>query len=91
MVATRGLEELTRKTPLLTLVDTAEEATAALQALHGQNFDDGLLELRWRASLSGTWQTRAKAVQTQLALRVPEIAQALQLAGAQAQGSRPAA
>ncbi len=70
MIATRGLEELTRKEPLLRLVDTAEQAAEALHQLHLVSFNDGLVEERWRASQSATWQTRALAVQSALAERI---------------------
>jgi glycosyltransferase involved in cell wall biosynthesis len=63
MIATPGLEELTRKEPLLTLVETADEAILALQALRLCNFDDGLLEMRWRESQFNTWQSRAQVMQ----------------------------
>ena len=71
MVATRGLEELTRKPPLLTLVDTPEEAIAALNHLHTQNFEDGLTPQRWQASHQGTWQFRAQTIREALAARLP--------------------
>jgi hypothetical protein len=72
MIATRGLEELNHKPPLLTLVDTAEEAAEALEQLRAKNFDDGLAELRWKASLEGTWQKRAATVQLTLAAKLGE-------------------
>ena len=70
MIATRGLEELNHKTPLLTLVDTAEEAAAALSDLRAKNFHDGLLELRWQVSSQNTWQSRAHSMQQALAERL---------------------
>ncbi len=80
MIATRGLEELTRKEPLLRLVDTAEQMSAALLDLRAQNFDDGLLTARWHASQEATWQFRAQSVQDALAARIaapqPQTAQA---------------
>jgi len=71
IIATRGLEELTHKEPLLTLVDTAEEGAIALESLQQAGFDDGLTELRWRVSRRATWQYRAGAVQRALAHRLP--------------------
>ncbi len=80
MIATRGLEELTRKEPLLRLVDTAEQAAEALHQLHSVAFNDGLAEDRWRAGESATWQTRAKSVQSALAERLaPDVSQSLAL------------
>ncbi len=70
MIATRGLEELSRKTPLLTLFDTAEEGLQALETLRMQNFNDGLQHARWQASQQGTWHFRAQTVQQALAARV---------------------
>lgn len=69
MIATRGFEELTRKEPLLKLVDTAYEACIELTQLLACNFDDGLTGLRWRASLEGTWETRATTMRNALAER----------------------
>ena len=69
MIATRGLEELTHKAPLLTLIDTATEMVHAIEKLKSQCFDDGLTDLRWRASLSANWQTRAQTMQSALAER----------------------
>jgi len=71
MVATRGLDELIQKEPLLTLVDTPEEAEAALDALRQCGFDDGLAESRWHASQKGTWQYRANTVRAALFQRLP--------------------
>ena len=66
MIATEGLEELTRKPPQLRLVYSAEEAASALNALAAVNFDDGLLDLRWRTSQRETWTTRAETIQESL-------------------------
>ena len=71
MVATPGLEELTRKVPLLTLVETADQAASALRKLYEQNFDDGLMHARWEASRQGTWQTRAQSLREALAEHLP--------------------
>jgi glycosyltransferase involved in cell wall biosynthesis len=62
MIATRGFEELLRKTPLLELIDTAEEAAEALQRLRACEFNDGFAALRWQASQQGTWQVRARSM-----------------------------
>ena len=70
MLATRGLDELTLKPPLLKLIDTPEHAAESLNQLRLQNFDDGLLGLRWQASLEATWQVRAQDVQTALVPRL---------------------
>ena len=70
ILATRGLEELLRKTDTLTLVDTAEEAEAALTVLRTQGFDDGLLTYRWQQSRQQTWQARAQTMQYALAARL---------------------
>lgn len=70
MVATPGLEELNRKTPLLTLVNTAEEAAVALEKLRACDFNDGLLGERWEQSRHGTWETRASSLRDALARRL---------------------
>lgn len=62
ILATRGFEELLRKQPLLTLVDTAEEAVEAIRTLEQNNFDDGLAPQRWLASQQGTWEERASTL-----------------------------
>ena len=76
IVATRGFEELLHKEPLLRLVGSAEEAAVWLRELRARGFDDGLRELRWRASLGGTWQQRARIMREALADRLPYRAQA---------------
>jgi hypothetical protein len=70
ILATRGLEELTRKEPLLCLFDTAEQAADALQHLYSGGFNDGLFESRWHSSQTATWQNRAQTVQRALAHRL---------------------
>ncbi len=70
MLATRGFEELLRKEPLLTLVNGADEAVAALEALRACGFDDGRSEERWRASLGATWEARAATMQEALVSRL---------------------
>lgn len=69
IVATRGFEELLHKEPLLRLVDSAEDAAMWLTELQALGFDDGLRELRWRASLRATWQQRARAMREALSGR----------------------
>ncbi len=72
MIATRGFEELLRKEPLLTLVDTPEQLVAALKSLADCGFRDGLEEQRWEASKQGTWQVRAASVIQALQARYPK-------------------
>jgi hypothetical protein len=62
ILATRGMEELHRKEPLVKLVDTASEAANALEQLKSQDFRDGYEELRWNVSHVETWETRASAI-----------------------------
>ena len=76
IVATRGFEELLHKEPLVRLVGSAEEAAMWLRGLRARGFDDGLRELRWRASLGATWQQRARLMQAALADRLPYRARA---------------
>ena len=76
MIATRGLEELSRKPPLLRLIDTAEQLASALQDLHSLDYDDGLLATRWQASQQGTWQVRAQTVQDALSERLATLSDA---------------
>ncbi len=70
MLATAGLEELTRKPPLLRLIGTADEGVSALNELAKQEFDDGYIGVRWRASQQNTWRTRAVAMRAALAKRL---------------------
>ncbi len=70
MLSTRGLEELTHKTPLLTLFDTAEQGLAGLQSLRSQGFDDGLTELRWQHSHQASWTERASTIRQALGERL---------------------
>ncbi len=70
ILATRGLDELSSKTPLLELFDTPEEGVEALDRLRAKNFDDDLTSLRWHASREATWQTRATAIEQALATRL---------------------
>ena len=62
MVASRGFAELLEKPPLLELVDTPEEMTAALERMRSVNFCDGQETARWQASQKGTWTERARTL-----------------------------
>jgi hypothetical protein len=62
MLATRGVEELTRKEPILRLIDGPEHLAEELAALARNGFRDGLEEDRWLASRSETWDCRAQAL-----------------------------
>ncbi len=62
ILATKGFEELLRKQPLLTLVDTAEEAADAIRTLESNGFNDGLAPQRWLASRQGTWEERVSTL-----------------------------
>lgn len=62
MVATKGVEELTRKGPLLRLVDGGEELAEELKTLERNGFNDGFEKDRWLASHSETWDCRAQAL-----------------------------
>ncbi len=73
ILATRGFEELLHKTPLLQLVDTGEEAAAAISQLESVGFDDGLAPQRWFASQKATWEERAATMVDALAQRHPLV------------------
>ncbi len=62
MLATRGVEELTRKEPLLRLVDGAEQLAEELIKLERNGFRDGLEEARGKASQAETWDCRAQTL-----------------------------
>lgn len=62
MIGTRGFAELLEKEPLIELVDTADEMSAALDRLRAADFADGLETARWQASLAGTWEERARTL-----------------------------
>jgi len=68
MFATRGVDELTQKTPLLRLIDGPEDLARELTALAQNGFEDGLEELRWHASHAETWDCRALALAEPLLL-----------------------
>ena len=71
MIATRGFEELLRKQPLLTLIDTSDDLLRELQILATVGFEDGLEDARWSASQQGTWHNRALGVVEALSERWP--------------------
>ena len=73
ILATRGFEELLHKQPLLTLVDSAAEAAAAIRVLEQNGFDDGLATQRWLASQGSTWEERASTLLGALAQRDPSL------------------
>jgi len=62
IIATRGMDELLQKEPLLKLVDDAGEVISELNLRRSTDFHDGYEELRWKASLDGTWEARARAM-----------------------------
>ncbi len=70
MIAFPGVAELRTKSPLVSLVTSAEAAANQLELLRHQQFDDGVCELRWRAAVTETWQTRARSLQKALATRL---------------------
>jgi glycosyltransferase involved in cell wall biosynthesis len=74
ILATPGVAELSSKVPLLTLVDTPEQAARQLAELRDVNFDDGLRALRWEASQQNTWRNRALTMRSALAKRLHPIA-----------------
>jgi hypothetical protein len=67
IVATRGVEEVLHKEPLLALANSATEMAGRLEELRQQDFHDGYEEKRWRASQSETWEARALRMRTVLA------------------------
>jgi hypothetical protein len=75
ILATRGVEELIRKRPLIELVNDVEEARAVLERLRATNFDDGLGRLRWTSSQQNTWHDRAHTMRDALLHRLSALAQ----------------
>lgn len=65
MLATRGVDELLRKEPLLTLVDNAEELARALRGLLTEP-QDGREAMRCLASRTETWEARAEQLRSAL-------------------------
>ena len=70
MLCTHGFEELLHKEPLLRLVATAADITAALRDFRRNKFHDGAEILRWRASQDGTWERRAATMRIALEERL---------------------
>ena len=62
MIGTRGFAELLEKEPLLKLIDSGEELAQELKSLRSKDFRDGQEIARWEASLSGTWDERARSM-----------------------------
>jgi len=62
ILATRGMDELVYKEPLLKLVDDAGAVVRELTRLGENDFQDGFEEARWKASMDGTWEARARAM-----------------------------
>ena len=62
IIATRGVEQLLHKEPLLRLVGSPEEAIYVCENLKANDFQDGFEALRWRVSQSETWHDRATAL-----------------------------
>jgi glycosyltransferase involved in cell wall biosynthesis len=60
MIATKGFEELLHKTSVLRLADSPDDLVEALEDLRSKNFQDGLIELRWKMSRQNTWEDRAR-------------------------------
>ena len=60
IVANDRVAELLDKEPLVKVVRHASECVDVLNALHRQGFCDGYEQLRWKASLSATWECRAE-------------------------------
>ena len=73
IVSNRGFEELLHKQPLLRLVDTADQAAAAMAELQATNFNDGFAPQRWLASQQATWEERASTMLRALAHREPSL------------------
>jgi glycosyltransferase involved in cell wall biosynthesis len=70
MIAFPGVSELLTKSPLVSIAESAKRAARQLEFLRRRNFDDGLIELRWRAAQGETWQSRAQSMQEALAVRL---------------------
>jgi hypothetical protein len=62
MLATEGVKELQSKEPLVRLAAGADSMLRALDELRARGFVDGFEEARWRASLSATWDERARSM-----------------------------
>jgi glycosyltransferase involved in cell wall biosynthesis len=62
ILASRAHAELASKEPLLKLVSNGEEIAWHLELLRAHAFTDGYEEMRWSASRSETWHTRAASM-----------------------------
>lgn len=62
MLATRGVEQLLQKEPLVRLIDGPEQMLSALEELRAQGFQDGFERIRWTVSRKETWLERAKVL-----------------------------
>src|SRR5262249_3093784 len=69
MVGTYGLAELFEKEPLLRLTRDAEQMIHYLNWLRAAEFCDGHEALRWKTSLSETWQGRVSLMMQAFAVR----------------------
>ena len=71
MLATRGVDQLLEKEPLLRLVDDQQEMLAALEELRSKGFQDSVERIRWTVSRNETWLNRATAMVDGLAAVQP--------------------
>jgi len=62
ILATRAVDELLQKEPLLKLVDTPAEIASCVERLKISEFRDGFENLRWKVSRGEIWEERAKAM-----------------------------
>jgi glycosyltransferase involved in cell wall biosynthesis len=69
MIATRGVDELLDKAPLVRLVDTASEMVASLERLRDGGFHDGYEGHRWLASRNETIEARVASMRAALSAR----------------------
>jgi glycosyltransferase involved in cell wall biosynthesis len=69
MLATRGLEELLDKEPMLKLVSGSADLAWNLDELRRKDFADGYESMRWAASHHATWEARAEKLQRALRQR----------------------
>lgn len=61
-LATRGVEQLLQKEPLVRLVKGADDLLGALQQLRAANFQDGFEQIGWAVSRRETWLDRAQSM-----------------------------
>jgi glycosyltransferase involved in cell wall biosynthesis len=69
MIATRAVHQLLDKEPLLTLVDSVEDAARHLDRLRKLGFRDGFEQLRWQVSRGETLQARVSQMTAALVER----------------------